>query len=71
MLTGLGSIRLSASAMNRRRKVDFPDELGPDRIIPNGSLSLRSLSAKLGISMMKLSDKKNTNELDSEYRNIV
>jgi hypothetical protein len=43
MLTGWGSIKFSALAINFNKNVLFPDELGPAKIIPNGNLNFKSL----------------------------
>jgi hypothetical protein len=46
-------MRFGASAIKRRRKVDLPDELGPEIIRPKGNFKFKSFSEKLEISIFK------------------
>lgn len=65
---GGGVIREWASAINLRRRVLFPEELGPDIIIPNGDLNFKSLSENVEISIMI---KENINNRSFKYPPIV
>jgi hypothetical protein len=53
MDAGGGVMRFGASAMNRSKRVDFPEELGPEIINPNGSFKFKSFSVKLDKSIFK------------------
>jgi hypothetical protein len=53
MEAGGGVMRFGASAINRSKRVDFPEELGPDIIKPKGSFKFKSFSEKLDKSIFK------------------